>query len=268
MLGFHVIGDIQQNRSYLCYEAETLHQKICKSPKCIRSLFLHTNIGDTDGGLRSQSVITIHEQFTSPAPKQVLPSTGCMLFLLAPFEQRVAAVSKPTNICPICLAVPNIKLPNSQCKGRHAIRRRTDDKPNVLCMKKDCDYNHLVCQDHRELNKDHPFHQKLDIKVKDLHAKFPALKEANVAQEFTLLATSPEVPIYDADLSGISDPAKRALETIISTVQSLVDKSQHTNPINTTTIFSEHSDLTVHIQRHHADDGEIIQKPKNMKQEH
>ena len=61
-------------------------------------------------------------------------------------------------------------------------------------MQKDCDYNHLVCQEHRELNKDHPFHQKLDIKVKDLHAKFPALKEANIAQEFTLLATSPEVP--------------------------------------------------------------------------
>ena len=78
---------------------------------------------------------------------------------------------------------------------------------------------------------------KKTLKVKDLHAKFPALKQANIAQEFTLLATSPEVPTHDADLSGISDPAKRALETIISTVQSLVDKSQHTNPINTTTIF-------------------------------
>ena len=191
-----------------------------------------------------------------------------MLFLLAPFRQRVAAVSKSTNLCRICLAIPNTKMTNGQCKGRHVIRRRPDNKQNFLCMQQECEYNHLICQEHQYLNKDHPFRAGINRRIKDLHAKFPTLKEAEVAQEFALLATSPEVPIYDADLSGISDPARRALDTIMSTVQSLVDKSQHTNPINTTTIFSEHSDLKVHMQRHHADDGGIFQKPKNMKQKH
>ena len=96
---------------------------------------------------------TIHDQFTSRHGKQILPPDGCLLFLLAPFEQCVAAFSKPTAVRPICLAVPNKKNPQtSQCKGPHTIRRRKDNRPNAICMQSGCDYNYLICQSHRELN--------------------------------------------------------------------------------------------------------------------
>ena len=112
--------------------------------------------------LSKQNFDNIHEQFTNRSFKQILPPAGCLLFLLAPFKQRVVAVSKSTNLCPICLAIPNTKMTNGQCQGEHAIRRRPDNRQNVLCMQPGCKYNHLICQKHRDLNKGHPLRTKIN----------------------------------------------------------------------------------------------------------
>ena len=72
-----------------------------------------------------------HRQFMNRGRKYILPAGGCVQFLLAPMEVRKAAVEKYSEICPICLAVPRVKHPGGQCKGKHVIQRRLD-KPNAL----------------------------------------------------------------------------------------------------------------------------------------
>ena len=60
-----------------------------------------------------------HRQFLNRGQKYVLPAGGCIQFLLATMKDRKAAVESHSDICPICLAIPNVKHSNGQCKGKH-----------------------------------------------------------------------------------------------------------------------------------------------------
>ena len=153
--------------------------------------------------LSAQDFNITHKQFTSRTSKQIIPPAECMQLLLTPFNQRVAAVSKSANVCSVCLATSGVK--NGQCEVKHGIRRKPGNRQNVLCMQPGCEYNHLICQKHRDLNKGHPL---LSRKTKDLHAKFPHLIDTEVAQEFVQLSKPMKVPVHEADL-GISGPKNK-----------------------------------------------------------
>ena len=183
----------------------------CKALKP-NSAWGSTEIATQIAALSQEHFDDTHRQFANRGFKYVLPAGGCVQFLLATMEDRLASVTKYSDICPICLAVPRVKMPNGQCKGKHVIEKRQDGKFNSLCKHQECNLHHLICKSHRELNKDHPHHYPQSKAIQELHNKFPHLKN-KVPQEFILLSNLSEPPVYNVDISNASAAATEALKT-------------------------------------------------------
>ena len=126
-----------------------------------------------------------HSQFLMKGQRYILPATGCLQFLLASTDIRRAAV-QTSGVCPICLARPRQRLPTGACKNKHAIARRSDGRHNALCMKVGCEYHHLVCLEHEEMNKEHPHNKRSDTFIEDIFQEYPQLEATATTTSLTL----------------------------------------------------------------------------------
>ena len=52
-----------------------------------------------------------------------------------------------------------------------------------------CDFHHLICLDHRDLNKEHPHTQRGKEFLSEFHVKYPHLKTQGVPQQIALMTT-------------------------------------------------------------------------------
>ena len=151
-------------------------------------------------------------------------------------ETRIQAVSTTPSVCSVCLSVPQAwNDTKTQCKVTHGIKRRRDGRANAVCMKEGCHYNFLVCKEHKELNKNHPFGLKATSWIQDRNRAFPVLAEAGTPGEFALLTSSSAMPTYNT--TTFTDAAKIAFAAIAYTVKALSKRKPEIEPIGATTIF-------------------------------
>ena len=112
-------------------------------------------------------------------------------------KDRIAAVNNHSDICPTCLAIPKVKLSNGQCRGKHVIQARQDNKPNALCLHTGCELHHLICAAHKEENLEHSHTSQQIRQLGKLHNDYPDLKNKNVPQNYVLLATQRDPQLCD-----------------------------------------------------------------------
>ena len=196
-----------------------------------------TSIATATTTLTNQDFNHTHYQFTTrDQTKYILPPNGCLQWILAPMETRIQAVSTTPSVCSVCLSVPQAwNDTKTQCKVTHGIKRRRDGRANAVCMKEGCHYNFLVCKEHKELNKNHPFGLKATSWIQDRNRAFPVLAEAGTPGEFALLTSSSAMPTYNT--TTFTDAAKIAFAAIAYTVKALSKRKPEIEPIGATTIF-------------------------------
>jgi hypothetical protein len=86
-------------------------------------------------------------------------------------------------------------------------------------MKEGCLYNFLICKEHMELNKTHPYGSRATSWIQDRNRAFPLLVEAGTPGEFVLLTRSSAMPTYDT--ATFTDAAKIAFAAIAYTIKAL-----------------------------------------------
>jgi hypothetical protein len=99
-------------------------------------------------------------------------------------------------------------------------------------MQAGCRYNFLICEEHKELNKAHPWVLKCNSWVQERKGTFPTLDAVGV-KEFVLMTRSSDMPAYDS--GSLSAQAQMALATYAYTINTLFKK--HDDSINATTIY-------------------------------
>jgi hypothetical protein len=87
---------------------------------------------------------------------------------------------------------------------------------------------HLICKEHKEINKNHPFGLKATAWIKDRNRELPVLTEAGTPEEFALLTSSSDMPTYNT--TAFTDAAKIAFAAIAYTVKALSKSSPLAQP--------------------------------------
>ena len=121
--------------------------------------------------------------------RHMLSANGCLLWLHATIEQRVAAIKDcGTNIiCKTCLAVPSRwNSGKTQCAGLHSIRKKEVGKVTQICIGNNCETHFTICKNHRLENKKHPLTEKAEEWVKNQTISLD-MKGVGLSQEIVML---------------------------------------------------------------------------------
>ena len=221
--------------------ADSVPQQITSCPYC-KALSLNSDWNASEASTELKSIAgfdSTHKQFLMKGQRYILPASGCLQFLLASPEIRRAAVQS-SEICPTCLGSPRQKSSTGACKKKHAIAKRTDGRPNAICLENGCDFHHLICLDHRDQNKEHPHTQKGNDFLSEFHDKYPHLKTQGVPQQIALMTTyldDDDEVVPRREVAPLSAAATKSMDTMITTAQQLASKSL-SRDTNEATIFT------------------------------
>ena len=115
--------------------------------------------------------------------KYILPPNGCLQMVAATLQNRILATNKKGGVCTVCLAMPRSwNAAQTMCKDTHAVRRRTDNKTNAVCMQENCNTHFLICSPHQKENAMHPFAKRAMNWLAEKAEEVQDLKQADPLQ--------------------------------------------------------------------------------------